>query len=119
MIHWQRLPPPIQGGKQAPFGATGERTYDGSFSMLDAEDGGPTFLYDAPDRIPKGWPGCGECILSIARLNNTEDKYLKVFTRDEDGAPVNISGQNMTKGAHNGKTEERKTINFLLCEAIV
>jgi hypothetical protein len=37
LIHWQRLPPPIQGGKQAPFGATGERTYDGSFSMLDAE----------------------------------------------------------------------------------
>ena len=67
LIHWQRLPPPIQGGKPAPFGATGERTYDGSISILPKEDGGPVFLYDAPDKIPKGWPGCGECILSIAR----------------------------------------------------
>jgi len=25
LIHWQRLPPPIQGGKPGPFGATGER----------------------------------------------------------------------------------------------
>jgi hypothetical protein len=70
-------------------------------------------LYDAPDRIPKGWPGCGECILSIARLNNSEDKYLKVFTRDEDGAPVNISGQNMTKGAHNGKPRSGKRLLLL------
>ena len=44
LIHWQRLPPPIQGGKPAPFGATGERTYDGSISILPKEDGGPVFL---------------------------------------------------------------------------
>ena len=92
LIHWQRLPPPIQGGKPAPFGATGERTYDGSISILPKEDGGPVFLYDAPDKIPKGWPGCGECILSIARLKDPDDKYLQLFTRDEQGGdPVNIS----------------------------
>ena len=58
------------------------------------EDGGPIFLYDAPDKIPHGWPGCGECILSIARLNDTSDKYLKTFTRDEQGGnPVQILNQ--------------------------
>ena len=47
---------------------------------------------DAPDKIPKGWPGCGECILSIARLKDPDDKYLQLFTRDEQGGdPVNIS----------------------------
>ena len=62
LIHWQRLPPPIQSspGDHEVWGATGERTYDGSISMLPMEDGGPIFLYDAPDKIPKGYPGCGE-----------------------------------------------------------
>ena len=47
---------------------------------------------DAPDKIPKDWPGCGECILSIARLKDPDDKYLQLFTRDEQGGdPVNIS----------------------------
>jgi len=82
LIHWQRLPPPIQ-----PLGM---RTFDGSVSMLDAEDGGPVILYDAPDKIPKGWPGCGECILSLARLKDANDKYLKTFTRDPLGDPVSI-----------------------------
>jgi len=79
--------------------------------MLDPENGGPTFLYDAPDRISKGYPGCGECILSIARLNKTDDKYLKVFTRDERGGdPVKITCQNMTKGARNGPVDFPSTI---------
>lgn len=113
LIHWQRLPPPIQSfpGDHAVWGGTGERTFDGSISMLPAEDGGPIILYDAPDRIPKGYPGCGECILSIARLNKTDDKYLQLFTRDEGGGdPVNLTGQNMTKGAHNGPVDFPSTI---------
>ena len=59
LIHWQRLPPPIQShpGDKEVWGATGDRTYDGSISMLPMEDGGPVFLYDAPDKIPKGYPG--------------------------------------------------------------
>ena len=103
LIHWQRLPPPIQ-----PLTA---RTFDGSISMLPAEDGGPIILFDAPDKIPKGYPGCGECILSIARLNKTDDKYLQLFTRDEwGGDPVNLVGQNMTKGARNGPVDFPSTI---------
>mmetsp|Transcript_18496 Transcript_18496/g.54844 ORF Transcript_18496/g.54844 Transcript_18496/m.54844 type:complete len:499 (-) Transcript_18496:31-1527(-) len=82
LIHWQRLPPPIQ--------PLTERTYDGSISILPMADGGPIFLYDAPDKVPHGWPGCGECILSIARLNDTNDKYLKTFTRDPLGNPVQL-----------------------------
>jgi hypothetical protein len=79
--------------------------------MLSVEDGGPIILYDAPDKIPKGYPGCGECILSIARLNRTDDKYLQLFTRDEEGGdPVNLTGQNMTKGAHNGPVDFPSTI---------
>jgi hypothetical protein len=98
LIHWQRLPPPIQGGSHVVWGASGERTYDGSISMLPMEDGGPIFLYDAPDKIPKGWAGCGECILSIARLNNTDDKYLQLFTRDEGGGdPVLIHNDFVNK----------------------
>ena len=113
LVHWQRLPPPIQSfpGDHDVWGATGERTFDGSISMLPAEDGGPIFLYDAPDKIPKGYPGCGECILSIARLNKTDDKYLQLFTRDEGGGdPVNLTGQNMTKGASNGPVDFPSTI---------
>lgn len=79
--------------------------------MLPAEDGGPLILYDAPDRIPKSYPGCGECILSIARLNSTEDKYLQLFSRDEGGGdPVKLIGQNMTKGALNGPVDFPSTI---------
>lgn len=58
--------------------------------MLSQEDGGPVILYDSPDRIPKGWPGCGECMLSLARLNDTKDKYLKTFTRDTNADPVKL-----------------------------
>jgi hypothetical protein len=59
--------------------------------MLPLQDGGPLILFDAPDRIPKSYPGCGECILSIARLNRTDDKYLQLFTRDEGGGdPVKL-----------------------------
>ena len=113
LIHWQRLPPPIQShpGDKEMWGATGDRTYDGSISMLPMEDGGPIFLYDAPDKIPPGYPGCGECILSIARLNKTDDKYLQLFTRDEGGGdPVVITGQNMTKGSRNGPIDFPSTI---------
>ena len=60
------------------WGATGDRTYDGSISMLPVEDGGPIFLCDAPDKVPHRHPGCGECILSIVRLNKTDDKYLQL-----------------------------------------
>ena len=113
LIHWQRLPPPIQSfpGDHEVWGATGERTFDGSISMLPAEDGGPIIMYDAPDKIPKGYPGCGECILSIARLNKTDDKYLQLFTRDESGGnPITLVGQNMTKGARNGPVDFPSTI---------
>ena len=41
LIHWQRLPPPIQ-----PLNL---KTWDGSISLLSAEDGGPAMLYDAQD----------------------------------------------------------------------
>ena len=41
LVHWQRLPPPIQ--------PVTTRTWDGSISMLPAEDGGPLILYDAED----------------------------------------------------------------------
>merc|ERR1712137_1693 len=57
---------------------------------LPQADGGPVILYDSPDRIPKGWPGCGECMLSLARLNDTNDKYLKTFTRDPNADPVQL-----------------------------
>ena len=66
LIHWQRLPPPIQSGAGAAvWGATGQRTYDGSISILPMEDGGPVFLYDVcasppfiscpPPRSPPPW----------------------------------------------------------------
>eukprot|EP01052_Picozoa_sp_SAG31_P011705 SAG31_NODE_668_length_12945_cov_15.915849_15_plen_76_part_00 len=48
LIHWQRLPPPIQSSFPADhkdisvWGATGERTFDGSISMLPG-----TMHYDA------------------------------------------------------------------------
>jgi hypothetical protein len=103
LIHWQRLPPPM--------GATGERTFDGSITMLPIEDGGPIIMYDAPDKIPASYPGCGECILSIARLNKSDDKYMQHFTRDEGGGdPVKLIGQNMTKGAQNGPVDFPSTI---------
>ena len=35
LLHWQRLPPPM---------AAGERTFDGSISMLPMEDGGPIIM---------------------------------------------------------------------------
>ena len=41
LIHWQRLPPPIQ--------PVTTKTWDGSISMLPADDGGPIILYDAQD----------------------------------------------------------------------
>jgi hypothetical protein len=68
------------------------RITDGSVSILPMEDGGPVILYDAPDKIPKPRPSnmCGECTLSVARLNNTKDKYLQTFTRDTGGNPVQI-----------------------------
>jgi hypothetical protein len=52
LIHWQRLPPPIQ--------PVTTRTWDGSISMLPKEDGGPLILYDAEDG-KLGW-GTGPCI---------------------------------------------------------
>lgn len=107
LIHWQRLPPPIQGGNHEVWGATGERTYDGSISMLPMDEGGPIFLYDAPDKIPKGWPGCGECILSIARLNNTSDKYLQLFTRDEHGGDPVLIHNDFVNG-----TKVEKPVDF-------
>lgn len=84
LIHWQRLPPPIEP-------VEGQRTFDGSVSILPQADGGPVILYDAPDRIPQGWPGCGECMLSLARLDDTNDKYLKTFIRDSNADPVKLN----------------------------
>eukprot|EP01050_Picozoa_sp_SAG11_P018608 SAG11_NODE_2842_length_2915_cov_9.258523_4_plen_246_part_00 len=91
LIHWQRLPPPIQ--------PVNLRTFDGSIAMLSAEDGGPAILYDAQDgKEPRHGPN-GEVfqpedkpILGVARLADPQDKYLMTWTREPNN-PVEFEGQ--------------------------
>lgn len=88
LAHWQRLPPPIQ--------PVTLKTWDGSISILSAEEGGPLILYDAQDgkmgshsadpRMPGDSP-----IVGVARLVDTSDKYLMTWAR-ADNNPVNFSG---------------------------
>ena len=90
LVHWQRLPPPIQ-----PLTT---RTWDGSITLLPKEDGGPVILYDAEDgklgvHDAAGVPvGSGDRpILGVARLANPADKYLQTWTR-VDNNPVKFEG---------------------------
>ena len=73
LVHWQRLPPPIQ-----PLGL---KTWDGSISLLPAADGGPVILYDAQDgktgshgQDPRGLGD--KPILGLARPTDPADQYL-------------------------------------------
>ena len=82
LMHWQRLPPPIQ--------PVTLKTWDGSISMLDnADPGGPVMIYDAQDgkshdrayhsgnlTMPFDKP-----ILGVARLDDPTDKYLMKWSR--------------------------------------
>jgi Glycosyl hydrolases family 32 N-terminal domain/PAN domain len=103
LIHWQRLPPPIQ--------PVTLKTWDGSISMVDASFGGPVILYDAQDgkvgshgqdpRTP-----ADKAILGVARLADPNDKYLMTWTRAENnpveftGAPIAFPGQVWRNGDH-------------------
>lgn len=102
LIHWQRLPPPIQ-----PLGL---KTWDGSVSFLPNDDGGPVILYDAQDGkldpVTDRLAPSDRAILGVARPANTSDKYLMTWTRDAhnpvvfDGAPTDFPGQIWKSGDH-------------------
>lgn len=82
LIHWQRLPPPIQ--------PVTTKTWDGSISILDAADGGPLILYDAQDGKMAG-NLTDRPILGVARLADPNDKYLNKWVRDSTN-PVKFEG---------------------------
>eukprot|EP01047_Picozoa_sp_COSAG01_P068094 COSAG01_NODE_9764_length_2350_cov_2.392270_2_plen_246_part_00 len=87
LIHWQRLPPPIQ-----PLTT---KTWDGSVSMLPHEDGGPVIIYDAQDG--KLGLGLGDSpILGVARLSDPKDKYMTDWVRDPHNPVVFIPKRNST-----------------------
>jgi len=82
LIHWQRLPPPIQ--------PVTLKTWDGSITLLPDEDGGPIILYDAQDgkmgshgQDPR-IGGKDSPIVGVARLADQSDKYLLNWTRQDD-----------------------------------
>lgn len=89
LIHWQRLPPPIQPLKL--------KTWDGSISMLPASDGGPIILYDAQDGKLGPWSSrnlsapLDSPILGVARLADPNDKYLQKWTRVVRTPPLSLS----------------------------
>jgi hypothetical protein len=104
LIHWQRLPPPIQ--------PVTLKTWDGSISMTAAADGGPLILYDAEDgkagshgqdpRTPADSP-----ILGVARLvDPANDRYLMTWARAENnpceqvGDPIAFPGPVWKNGDH-------------------
>jgi beta-fructofuranosidase len=97
LVHWQRLPPPIQ--------PVTTRTWDGSISMLAKEDGGPLILYDAEDGKLRAGSG-DRPILGVARLADPNDKYLMTWTRVNnnpvvfEGAPGAFPGQVWKNGDH-------------------
>jgi len=84
LVHWQRLPPPIQ--------PVTLKTWDGSISMLDNADPlGPVMIYDAQDgkdhdrayhsgnlSMPFDRP-----ILGVARPDDPKDKYMVKWSRAE------------------------------------
>ena len=78
LMHWQRLHP-IR--RQTSSIRSNRRAYIRWVDLnTPKENGGPVFYYDAPDRIPKNYTGCGT-YLSIARLSDPDDQYLQSFTR--------------------------------------
>ena len=98
LIHWQRLPPPIQ--------PVTLKTWDGSISMVDAQFGGPLILYDAQDGKPEGTPA-DSAILGVARLvDPANDKYLQLWARADDnpvaftGLPIAFPGPVWRNGDH-------------------
>ena len=103
LIHWQRLPPPIQ--------PVTLKTWDGSISMVDAAFGGPVILYDAQDGKTGSWgqdPRTPDdrAILGVARLVDPNDKYLLLWARAANnpvnfsGAPIAFPGQVWRNGDH-------------------
>ena len=104
LVHWQRLPPPIQ--------PVTLKTWDGSISMTAAADGGPLILYDAQDgklgshgqdpRTPADSP-----ILGVARLvDPANDRYLQHWVRADNnpceqvGDPIAFPGPVWKSGDH-------------------
>jgi hypothetical protein len=110
LVHWQRLPPPIQ--------PVTTRTWDGSITLLPKEAGGPLILYDAEDgklgvHDADGVPvGSGDRpILGVARLADPDDKYLQTWTRVENN-PVAFEG---AAGAFPGQVwENDEHWNFVM-----
>jgi hypothetical protein len=101
LIHWQRLPPPIQ--------PVTLKTWDGSVSMIDAAFGGPLILYDAQDGKSGERLGAPDdsAILGVARLvDPANDKYLQLWARAANnpvnfsGAPIAFPGQVWRNGDH-------------------
>jgi len=101
LIHWQRLPPPIQ--------PVTLKTWDGSISMVDAAFGGPLILYDAQDGKDGADPHelRDRAVLGVARLvDPANDKYLQLWARAENnpvnfsGAPIAFPGQVWRNGDH-------------------
>lgn len=104
LIHWQRLPPPIQ--------PVTLKTWDGSITLLPAEDGGPLILYDAQDgkmgshsQDPR--VGSGDSpIVGVARLVDSSDSYLLNWTREKDnpvifvGPPIAFPGNVWKNGQY-------------------
>jgi hypothetical protein len=90
LIHWQRLPPPIQ--------PVTLKTWDGSITMLPAAQGGPIMLYDAQDGRagPHGVAPRGPMdrpVLGVARLvDPAADAYLMTWARAPFN-PVNQTGK--------------------------
>eukprot|EP01052_Picozoa_sp_SAG31_P017056 SAG31_NODE_1152_length_9642_cov_4.124489_7_plen_558_part_00 len=87
LMHWQRLPPPIQ-----PLTT---KTWDGSISLLPKSDGGPLILYDAEDGKLGGSARANSAdrqILGVARLADLDDKYLMTWQRAQHN-PVRFTGQ--------------------------
>jgi len=89
LIHWQRLPPPIQ--------PVTLKTWDGSITLLPVEDGGPVILYDAQDGKfgshgqDTHIGGRDSPIVGVARLVNPSDHYLLNWSR-VDNNPVIFIG---------------------------
>lgn len=110
LIHWQRLPPPIQ--------PVSLKTWDGSVTMLSNAEGGPIILYDAQDGhldyenmpwseyLKHAYAPRDKPILGVARLADLSDKYLMNWTREAsnpvifDGAPGAFPSQIFKSGDH-------------------
>lgn len=110
LIHWQRLPPPIQ--------PVTLKTWDGSVTMLSDAEGGPIILYDAQDGhldyenmpwseyLKHAYAPRDKPILGVARLADLSDKYLMNWTREAsnpvifDGAPGAFPSQIFKSGDH-------------------